>query len=317
LPECCAGWPASPLLQTGGVADGKSHPHEQKQIVFTILDAGGILMSHSADGIWKKDKAFYKNTTDQRQGDRFMKKDDLLALSRESLRQAYRSKIESWCSLDAKAQGATAIAGLLLAASVGWSKLDNTVEDHVVGGWVYLLLVTSLAFSVICAVIALMTRRSPSSPEGGFIDDLVVPLAKGMTPSVDLSDDQAMTMHKAIADKWKDAIMLAGKATRFKATWIRRSHSLLVVAASLAVSILSSQIVHQPASRTLHDDVRITRVQKGNETWKTVVVHMHEGGRADSSERQVDEGLAVPRGVIPTADSCEVPADKAKPVQRY
>jgi len=206
------------------------------------------------------------------EGEELMKKDDVLALSRESFRRAYGATMDSWRSLDTKAQGATAIAGFFLAATVGWSRIEK-VGLEATEGWIFLAVIASLAFSVVCAVIALITRSVPSPPEGSFIDDLVFPLAKRMSQSDDLADDQATALHEAITGKWKEAIKLAGRMTRFKATWIRRSHLLLIVAASLAVSILSSHVVRPVNEGVTSDDVQIIRRQCGNETWRTVTFH--------------------------------------------
>lgn len=126
---------------------------------------------------------------------------DLSRLALESYREEYRDLSETWRSLDTKAQGLGAIAGIFLAALFAWAReLPVTLgrcEHWLVVGSILLLVGTILA-----VVLALRVRRVAAPPLGEETAQMVTDILRKQSAD-ELGERLAAFYHDQIT-AWKD-----------------------------------------------------------------------------------------------------------------
>jgi hypothetical protein len=96
----------------------------------------------------------------------------LLRLAVEFRRDEYKELSENWRNLDTKAQGNIAISGILLAASVAFLSKGPS-PDVTLQRWLILLIVVSLALTIILAVFALRVRVVSGPPHFGSMQEMI------------------------------------------------------------------------------------------------------------------------------------------------
>jgi hypothetical protein len=164
---------------------------------------------------------------------------DLPRLALESYREEYRDLSETWRSLDTKAQGLGAIAGIFLAALFAWAReLPPTFgrcERFLVVGSI-LLLVGAIA----AAVFALRVRKVAAPPLGEETAQMVTDILQKQ--NADELGERLTAFYNDQITSWKDTNMDMRKHAHSKASRIEFAEATLLLAAVFAalLSILAT-----------------------------------------------------------------------------
>jgi len=153
-------------------------------------------------------------------------RDALAKLVLESHQAEYRELSENWRLLDTKAQGATAIGGVFLAAAFAFAR-DGASQLVVCQKALLTIAIVCLVGSVVLAVLALRVRGSALPPIGEQFEDLVNDILRAPTEE-HAARLQGMTRDQARL--WKEASVEAASHNENKANLLRWSVSVLLIA---------------------------------------------------------------------------------------
>lgn len=163
---------------------------------------------------------------------------ELLKVALDSYREEYKEVWETWRSLDAKAQGSGAIAGVFLAAGLAWAR-DIPPDLAAPGRWLLGLALLAVVVAVAGTVFAMQVRTVQAPPLGDETADMVKDLL-----NAEPGDDQASRLAGFYADQastWKDTNADMQRKNLWKAGWLRIAQfSLLVAAVLVAMLVLIS-----------------------------------------------------------------------------
>jgi hypothetical protein len=165
-------------------------------------------------------------------------------LALDAYREEYRDLSETWRSLDAKAQGTGAIAGIFLAAIFAWVRelptwFGSTERRLVVAG------IASLILSIIATVLALLIQRVAAPPLGDATGEMVRDIvAKQRAEEL---PDRVVALCNDQIDLWKESNADMTRVSESKALRIGIAQAALMLAAVL-VSILAIVVVVRPTA---------------------------------------------------------------------
>ncbi len=103
-------------------------------------------------------------------------KEQLLASALEAYRQEYKELSESWRSLETKAQGGMAVAGVFIAGVLAFVREIAGAKATVAETWLLVLSTIALVATVCAALLVLAVRRAPLPPLGAKFHELVTDL---------------------------------------------------------------------------------------------------------------------------------------------
>jgi hypothetical protein len=158
-------------------------------------------------------------------------KDNLKKALLESYLTEYKELMETWRSLETKAQSSLTVNGFFIAAAfafVGRLEAETTLPEKLfLGGMIILL-----CLSVWRAMAALKTGEIPSPPIGGG-------LCKFATDLINVSDDSEFRerLPRFTGDqvrKWNRTIEAANKMIESKIHILRNSQHCLMIAVAFA-----------------------------------------------------------------------------------
>jgi hypothetical protein len=156
----------------------------------------------------------------------------------------YKDITETWKSLETKAQGTVAIAGIFIASAFVFIKDIRTSNLAFNLKLLLVAAIVCLVLSVVCAILAL-TLRSITSPPGGEKINLIVKdilkLKEGETTETHAAALPALRLslfYEQIRD-WKKAIESANAIIAFKVKCLWCAQWLLVLAIVFVVSLTS------------------------------------------------------------------------------
>ena len=164
---------------------------------------------------------------------------DLLRMVLETHRNEYTELSETWRTLDTKAQGLGALAGIFLAAAFAWArdlpKVASLLDRSVVIGTIVLLVL-----AVVGAVRALQVRAVAPSPFGSETEDMLRDiLAKSKESEL---PERVLAFNNDQITLWKDTNKEVRRFNDDKADWISFGQYMLLSAAAL-VALFSSLTV--------------------------------------------------------------------------
>lgn len=161
-------------------------------------------------------------------------KESLGKLVLESFFDEYREYTENWRSLETKAQGNIAIAGIFVAGVFAFLTKSGSTPD-VYERFFLLIAIFLLIFSVIFAMLVLRTRIVPIPPLGSFMDYSarhLLLLAESEFP------ERFRRFNSDHTNTWREVISKTTKSLRSKAfyLWIAQ---VLLMSAIISVAILA------------------------------------------------------------------------------
>lgn len=149
--------------------------------------------------------------------------------------EEYKQLKETWRSIETKAQGSIAVAGIFIAGALAFlTKMDAHLRCHE-----EILLFAGLACliaSVILAILVLRTRTTRAPPLGSFAGAYAIELVK-----VNTDADLQLHLDAFFRDgvsRWRDMITEVGKANESKADTLWCAQ-LFLIFAIVAVAVLS------------------------------------------------------------------------------
>jgi hypothetical protein len=151
----------------------------------------------------------------------------------ESHRAEYKELSENWRILDTKAQGATAISGIFLAAAFSIAR-DASGKMVLCEKVLLILAIASLVTSITLAVLALWVRSVSLPPIGEQFEDLVADL-----PRADLTElpSRLPALVQDESRLWKEASKEVSLHNESKARLLRASVTALLVAAIIVSAL--------------------------------------------------------------------------------
>jgi len=159
---------------------------------------------------------------------------ELLDRMRQEYVSEYGDLVSTWQSLETKAQGTVAIAGIFLAASFNFAREIPAGTGYLQRG-VLAVCVVALTAAILFAIGALRVRSIFRRPGGSSLDQQVQALSRGETLP---SDSQLLRMDWDFVRGWRAVIEEFASANGRKARALRRAHTVLAIGA-LAVSALT------------------------------------------------------------------------------
>ena len=158
---------------------------------------------------------------------------DLGRLILDSHQAEYKELSDNWRSLDAKAQGMTAIAGVFLAAAFAIARDAGTTMTPC-QKVLLVLAIVALMSCVLLAVLALRVRFTSLPPIGEQFEGLVADIR-------DLGPDQLAPRIAALVNDqsklWKEATQEVCTHNESKAGFLRGAVTALLVAALLVSAL--------------------------------------------------------------------------------
>lgn len=166
-----------------------------------------------------------------------------LQLIRESLRSAtlaayleeYKEQTETLRSLESKAQGSIAVAGIFIAGTLAYlEKLNPNLQQH--ERVLILIALVCLIVSVVLAILALRARTIDAPPLGSFVAHYSILLVKiDSEQRLRPYQESFFTEH---VSRWVDVMNQIREANASKAKYLRSAQQWLI-AAILSVAALS------------------------------------------------------------------------------
>jgi hypothetical protein len=104
-------------------------------------------------------------------------KESLLNTVLESYREEYKRIVKNWNSLEGKAQGNAAIAGIFIAGAFAYLR-ENIVHMHCYQKYLLGAGIVCLLITVVFSIMALRIRQLPVPPMGEYLDKIVCDLLK-------------------------------------------------------------------------------------------------------------------------------------------
>jgi hypothetical protein len=152
----------------------------------------------------------------------------------DAFRDEYREHSEIWRSLESKAQGNVAVAGIFVAGSLAYlTKSDLKLHQHEV---IFLLAaVVCLIVSVLLSILTIKTQEITPPPLGSFVNHFVRVLLP-MDPAC--FKGFLETFYADHANQWTKVIAELRESNETKAHLLWRAQEFLI-AAILAVAALS------------------------------------------------------------------------------
>ncbi|MGY6255524.1 hypothetical protein ACXIVK_18845 [Paraburkholderia caledonica] len=172
----------------------------------------------------------------------------------ERAEKEYKLQCDVFDSADRKAQGATTIAGALLAADLGFvSKLTDTPSGLAI---VVLLVITgALGCSVLAALWALFARDSELPATGEECEPCFSKLvSQTSADSYTIAEAELLVF---VIEKLKVANKSVMAVAAIKAGWVHRSQQALIVAAAATI-VLTIFLIFNPKILTLTTTVQVT-----------------------------------------------------------
>lgn len=152
---------------------------------------------------------------------------EIRATLRESLLLAFESEfehtLETWKTVEAKAQANVTISGIFLAVAFAYARETRVISrGHLV---LLLAAIACLTASVVSCLFALRIVRVPAPPLGESLQIYVLDLL--LLPDNDLGEERLAGFVNERAGAWRQAIDAAAKATEKKATHVWHGQFLL------------------------------------------------------------------------------------------
>ena len=158
---------------------------------------------------------------------------DLPRLALAAYREEYRDLLETWRSVETKAQGLGAIAGIFLAAVFAWAR---EVPANF-GTFERVLLVASiflLVASIVAAVLALHVRKVAAPPHQETAE-MISDILKKQKP--DELPARVAAFYNDQITEWKEANSDIHEHIQRKASWISCGHGTLLLASVLVATL--------------------------------------------------------------------------------
>lgn len=161
----------------------------------------------------------------------------------ESIRKAtldayleeYKQLKETWRSIETKAQGSIAVAGIFIAGALAFlTKMDAHLRCH--EKILMFVGLSCLIFSVILAILALRTKTTKVPPLGGFAGGYGIELVK-VNNEADLQIHLGAFFRDGVS-RWRDVITEVSESNEEKANTLLCSQ-LFLIFAIVAVAVLS------------------------------------------------------------------------------
>ena len=158
----------------------------------------------------------------------------LLDVALSSYREEHRDLSEVWSSLDTKAQGTGAFAGIFLAACFAWTRELPAIQLW--QQWSLVAAVILLVVSVVLAIFAMQVRAVSLPPLGDELRDLVDDLMKNSAPDEVPARLEAFTKDQLALwqETNKEVMDVLGRKADF-VTWAQRT----LLTAGLPVALVT------------------------------------------------------------------------------
>ncbi len=153
--------------------------------------------------------------------------EEVRATLRQTLLLSFESEfehtLETWKTVEAKAQANVTISGIFLAAAFAYAREARLIpRSHLV---LLLAGIVCLTASVVSSLFALRIVRVPAPPLGESLQVYILDLL--LLPDSELGEERLAAFVNERAAAWREAIDAAGKATEKKATHVWHSQLLL------------------------------------------------------------------------------------------
>ncbi len=153
----------------------------------------------------------------------------------EAYRDEYKEHSETWRSLETKAQGNIAVAGIFIAGSLAYlTKQDLHLRCHEAG--CLLVALVCLIVSVILSILTLKTRTITPPPLGSFVDHYTTHLVKIVVEPV--LQTRLPSFFSDQVREWRKVIGEVRESNEAKARYLWIAQRFLI-AAILGVAALS------------------------------------------------------------------------------
>ena len=140
----------------------------------------------------------------------------------------YKDINETWRSIETKAQGTVAIAGIFAAGAFAFTR-ELLVNVNPTQRWLHVLTMAFLISSVIMAVWALFVRRTSGAPLGESMENIVRDLVLNDVPESELPQ-RLNNLQKEQAARWRSVNAELTTSNVTKGRLLRISQCLLVLA---------------------------------------------------------------------------------------
>jgi hypothetical protein len=156
----------------------------------------------------------------------------------DSYREEYKELVDAWKTLEVKAQGAVAIAGIFIAGAFAYVR--DVGQAHLYERLSLSLSIFCLMISVVLSIFALKVRTVAATPLGEHIDKLVQDLLQ-INSDAELLERMPRFVSEQITS-WRVARTEAHESNRSKAKYLWAAQVLLTIAiltvAQLSISKL-------------------------------------------------------------------------------
>ncbi len=216
-------------------------------------------------------------------------RDDVLS----AYEQEHTRLVETWNSLESKAQATVAIAGIFIGGMLALAK-DITPETGFLARIIILVPTIILLATVLCAALALTIQTVEDAPEGdnvrAFVDDLL---------AVDTAEELSERMPRYLGDRskiWSATNSEHFAANEQKAGWIQRAQWLLFAAIVTAALVVGWQLfIPTPKSSAVtsanggtQNELPKVGVQREGGSGEQLLPHPPAGINRDSSRPKAD-----------------------------
>jgi hypothetical protein len=172
---------------------------------------------------------------------------DLPRLALEAYREEYRDLSETWRSLDTKAQGLAAIAGIFLAALFAWARKVPASF----GLWERRLVVAGivvLVAAIVAAVLALEVRMVAAPPLGEETADMVSDILKKQ--KADEVQERIAGFYNDQITAWRDTNKDMAEESHSKASRVVFGQAALLLAAVVVAILAIPALLSTPSAST-------------------------------------------------------------------
>ena len=159
----------------------------------------------------------------------------------------YKDINETWRSIETKAQGAVAIAGIFAAGAFAFTR-ELMANASPLQKWMHVLTMVFLISSVVLAVCSLFVRRASTAPFGRSMENLVRDLVVNDIPEAELPV-RLSNFQKQHSARWQSTNEELFWANRRKGVFLLIAQSFLVLAI-VTVGALTITIVLAPREAT-------------------------------------------------------------------
>ncbi len=166
---------------------------------------------------------------------------DLLQSAVLSLREEAAALNENWRSLDGKAQGTGAIAGIFLAAGFAWAR-EIPATFGPLQRTLLAMACAVLIVAVTMALLALRVRNLSSPPQGKALSKMIDDLLPRLNPYNSHLRLEAL-LHDQIVG-WTNSNEQTRQKSIEKASWVRRAQWSLIAASALVAIVTVMQVIN-------------------------------------------------------------------------